>query len=245
VHTFSNSFVTIIFSTDSASSRYSPYPATSLGYPGSISSAPSVQKDQCNLYVCDISPSTSEAEFLSWFNGFGQIVSHTMLVNPETGLAKGIGFCRFASADQARIARDAVNGKVLPNASKPLSVSFAKDTSHKSNPSLRAAPQAYAAYPGYSPYAPASASRGAPAAYYPNYGTPAYDPYAQHPSLAPLSSISLRPLNSQIPASPNPGQPYSYPQTAAPSTGYYQYQPQGYSDGARSQPSPYSKSYLQ
>lgn len=63
------------------------------------------------LYVGNLSFSTSEAELRELFSAHGDVTSASLVMDRETGRPRGFGFVEFASADHAKAAINALNGK--------------------------------------------------------------------------------------------------------------------------------------
>jgi len=59
-----------------------------------------------NLYVGNLSPTTSEQELRQLFSEFGSVASVKVIIDPQTGLPKGFGFVEM---DDKFHARDAVD----------------------------------------------------------------------------------------------------------------------------------------
>jgi len=63
------------------------------------------------LYVGNLSYSTTEDTLRTLFGEFGEIESVNMITDRDTGRPKGFAFVEMATADGARQAIDALNGK--------------------------------------------------------------------------------------------------------------------------------------
>jgi len=76
------------------------------------------------LYVGNLSFSTSEAQLRELFAAHGDVTSASLVMDRETGRPRGFGFVEFASADQAKAAINALNGKNVDG--RDLTVNEAK-----------------------------------------------------------------------------------------------------------------------
>lgn len=83
---------------------------------------PSVQ--QANLYVANLPKHYSKADLETMFMNFGPIIETKILLDPSTGVSKGVGFVRFASKEMAQIAMDSLNGQVPLGADSAIVVRF-------------------------------------------------------------------------------------------------------------------------
>ena len=78
-----------------------------------------------NLYVANLPQQFSQIELDAMFRPYGTIITSKVLVDPETGLGKGIGFVRFDKYSEAETAIQALNGSQLQASSTPILVKFA------------------------------------------------------------------------------------------------------------------------
>ncbi len=76
------------------------------------------------IYVGNISFNATEDDIRELFATYGQIESVKLITDPQTGRPRGFGFVEMSSADDARKAIDALNGK--PFMERNLSVSEAR-----------------------------------------------------------------------------------------------------------------------
>ena len=65
------------------------------------------------LFVGSLSFDTRDEDLRAAFAAFGTPSSATVITDRETGRSKGFGFVEFASADEAKKAMEALNGKEL------------------------------------------------------------------------------------------------------------------------------------
>ena len=64
-----------------------------------------------NIYVGNLSYSTSGEELTEMFSEFGEIVSANVITDRETGRSRGFGFVEMADGSAAASAIEALNGK--------------------------------------------------------------------------------------------------------------------------------------
>jgi RNA recognition motif-containing protein len=207
------------------STRYSPYGG------GNSRADAAGGEDRTNLYVINVPKSFTETEVMETFGKHGAVVSAHILKDRDTGLSRGIGFCRMGSAEDAAVALRELNGVTLPGAEGELSITLAKDSRNKAangppgggaygqQPRGYGGPPAMqygqAAVQGYSPYGYAPPRPSNAAAYAP------YPPSAYQQQ--PPSSQYSQPAYQQQPSpyAPQPGQQAAYqaapgPQAPAP-----------------------------
>lgn len=63
-----------------------------------------------NIYVGNLSYSTTEDDLRSAFGNFGEVTSAAVIKDRETGRSKGFGFVEMASDEEAREAMNNLNG---------------------------------------------------------------------------------------------------------------------------------------
>src|SRR5688572_23163121 len=63
------------------------------------------------LYVGNLPYSTTEDELREMFAAYGTVESAAVISDRETGRSKGFGFVELSSAEEAKAAIDALNGK--------------------------------------------------------------------------------------------------------------------------------------
>lgn len=76
------------------------------------------------LYVGNISFNTTEADLNEAFGAHGEVVETALLMDRDTGRPRGFGFITMGSADEAKAAIEAMNGKELDG--RALTVNEAK-----------------------------------------------------------------------------------------------------------------------
>ena len=203
------------------SARYAPYTPhaarqrpqpSSDGFVEELPVAPE-GTDPLNVYVVDLPAGCGKDEFHALYAPFGNLVTSTVLPDPATGLSRGIGFARYSSRDNAARALKETQGLLLPQASKPLLVRFARDSSRKydeqTQQSLHSL-QTYAQQQQQQQLAAAGYAQplyAAPAPYAAYYSQPAYaEPLQPHPAApaqlspfsAPSAASSASPLYSLV-----------------------------------------------
>ena len=66
-----------------------------------------------NIYVGNISYSTSEEDLRESFGQFGEVTSAKIITDRETGRSKGFGFVEMADDDAGNKAIEEMNGKEI------------------------------------------------------------------------------------------------------------------------------------
>jgi len=66
-----------------------------------------------NIYVGNLSFSTTEDEIHSLFSGIGEVDTARIITDRDTGRSKGFGFVEMSDNDQAKSAIDQLNGAEL------------------------------------------------------------------------------------------------------------------------------------
>ena len=66
-----------------------------------------------NIYVGNLSWSTTEDELRQEFEAHGQVTSSTIIKDKETGKSRGFGFVEMANDAEGKAAIEALNGKEL------------------------------------------------------------------------------------------------------------------------------------
>ena len=161
-----------------AGSSSSSTDAGAVGFVEELPVAPE-GTDPLNVYVVDLPLSFSKEQFQALYEPFGNLVTSTVLSDPATNVSRGIGFARYSNRENAARALKETQGMMLPGATKPLLVRFAKDSSRKYEEQTAASlatlsqyaqhpphpvyPTQYYQPQGYSAYPPAAAAN-APAA---------------------------------------------------------------------------------
>jgi len=77
------------------------------------------------LYVGNLSFNTTDQELNEAFSEYGEIVSATVIKNKYDNRSKGFGFVEFAREEDARKAKESMNGKEFKG--RTLRVDEAKD----------------------------------------------------------------------------------------------------------------------
>jgi len=64
-----------------------------------------------NIYVGNLSYSTTDAELEAMFGEFGEVSSAQVITDRDTGRSRGFGFVEMPDEEEARSAIDGLNGK--------------------------------------------------------------------------------------------------------------------------------------
>ena len=64
-----------------------------------------------NIYVGNLSWSTTDDELRQEFEAYGQVSSSTIIKDKETGKSRGFGFVEMANDAEGKAAIEALNGK--------------------------------------------------------------------------------------------------------------------------------------
>ena len=162
--------------------------------------------DPLNVYVVDLPPHYTKEQLQAIYEPFGNLISCTILSDPNTGVSRGIGFARFSHVDSAARALKETQNMMVEGATKPILVRFARDTSKKRSADVSVPP--VAALGGPMPY---------PYGAYPYYPyPPQFNPYPYpYPSPPPSLHGEGRGGNDRgLPMPPYP--PYPYPSMPLP-----------------------------
>ncbi len=88
-----------------------------------------------NIYVGNLSYSTSEEDIRTAFSQFGAVDSANVIMDRDTGRSKGFGFVEMGVDTEGQAAIDALNGKDVDGRS--LNVNLAKPREERPRPSSR------------------------------------------------------------------------------------------------------------
>ena len=66
-----------------------------------------------NLYVGNLSYSTTQQQLQEMFEEYGEVVSANVITDRDTGRSRGFGFVEMANEDEANAAIDALNGQEI------------------------------------------------------------------------------------------------------------------------------------
>jgi RNA recognition motif-containing protein len=80
-----------------------------------------------NLYVGNLTFGTTSADLQSLFGAHGEVTKAQVITDRETGRSRGFGFVEMASAEAAKAAITALNGKSIDG--RELTVNVAKERS--------------------------------------------------------------------------------------------------------------------
>ena len=64
-----------------------------------------------NLYVGNLSYSTSQEQLRELFEAYGEVISANVITDRDTGRSRGFGFVEMVNEDEANAAIDALNGQ--------------------------------------------------------------------------------------------------------------------------------------
>jgi len=84
----------------------------------------SPQIKNTNIYISGLPQWVTDSDLLEIFTPYGEVVTHKLLTNQDKS-SKGVGFVRYSYNHEAEKAIEAMNTKVLPNATNPLVVKVA------------------------------------------------------------------------------------------------------------------------
>ncbi|XP_071097501.1 ELAV-like protein 1 [Haliotis cracherodii] len=87
-----------------------------------------------NLYVRNLPREWREEEVHSYFEPYGKIIQTRVLVDPNTGVSKRVGFVLYDTRSEADAACSALGGKNPPGSNEALLVKFADDNAKKLRP---------------------------------------------------------------------------------------------------------------
>ncbi len=80
-----------------------------------------------NIYVGNLTFQTNSADLENLFAQHGEVKSANVITDRDTGRSRGFGFVEMGSAEEAKAAIDALNGKNVDG--RDLRVNFAKERS--------------------------------------------------------------------------------------------------------------------
>jgi RNA recognition motif-containing protein len=95
-------------------------------------------RDPLNLYIVDVPLNLTKEGLMGIYGQYGQLQSCTVLSDPTTGISRGIGLARFLKAESAAQAMKETQGLLLPGATKPLLVRYARVTEKKTDEEKKA-----------------------------------------------------------------------------------------------------------
>ncbi|KAJ3682045.1 hypothetical protein LUZ60_014618 [Juncus effusus] len=75
-----------------------------------------LENPECRLYVGNLDYRISEANIIKMFSAFGKIVSEDFLLHkkgPKSGEPRGYAFVQFTSKEEAKLAKEKMNGKLI------------------------------------------------------------------------------------------------------------------------------------
>ncbi|KAJ3701569.1 hypothetical protein LUZ61_005274 [Rhynchospora tenuis] len=75
------------------------------------------------LFVAGLSWSVDDRSLLDVFSSFGDVTEVSIIYDKNSGRSRGFGFVQFSNEDDAKYAKDVMDGKVLLG--RPLRISYA------------------------------------------------------------------------------------------------------------------------
>lgn len=84
-----------------------------------------------NMYVSNLSFTTSDADLKKLFSQFGEVSSAKVITDRETGRSRGFGFVEMPSDTHANTAIKALDNKEIDG--RAMSVSVAREKSSRSD----------------------------------------------------------------------------------------------------------------
>ncbi|ANZ74473.1 BA75_00781T0 [Komagataella pastoris] len=94
---------------------------------------PGPEFQDCNLYVKNLPPSTTDERLKQIFSQFGKIKSFKVITHEDTGACKGYGFVCFVNPLDASKAMVQLNNAFISPENFTIAVSFAKRNENKYN----------------------------------------------------------------------------------------------------------------
>ena len=85
-----------------------------------------------NIFVGNLSWSTTEEEISQLFKAYGTVNSVRIMTDRETGRSRGFGFVEMPEANKAQAAIEGLNGTVLGG--RPLTVNEARPREERGGP---------------------------------------------------------------------------------------------------------------
>ncbi|CAK8685555.1 unnamed protein product [Clavelina lepadiformis] len=90
-----------------------------------------------NLYVSGLPKSMTQEDLQRIFQPFGRIITSRILVDPSTGMSRGVGFVRYDKRPEAENAITSLNGTIPSGAKDAITVKFANNPSQKNQQVLQ------------------------------------------------------------------------------------------------------------
>eukprot|EP00732_Lithocolla_globosa_P005426 Lithocolla_globosa_v1_NODE_5618_length_1209_cov_37.867418.p1 type:complete len:334 gc:universal NODE_5618_length_1209_cov_37.867418:51-1052(+) len=81
---------------------------------------------ETNVYVAGLEPQYTKDDLLTVFQIYGKVQEARVLTDKHTGSSRGVGFVRYETHTEAKVAIQALNGVTLAGTSKPLTVRIAE-----------------------------------------------------------------------------------------------------------------------
>jgi len=80
-----------------------------------------------NIYVGNLSYSTTEDQLREAFEAFGQVTSAKIIVDRDTGRSRGFGFVEMSNDDEGTAAVNGMNGQDLQGRTPSVNVARRKE----------------------------------------------------------------------------------------------------------------------
>ena len=77
------------------------------------------EQDPTNLYIANLPTYMQENDLESMFSPFGQVISTRILRDNNTGISRGVGFCRMDAKEKCEEIIHAFHGKCIPGKEGP------------------------------------------------------------------------------------------------------------------------------
>nr|CAB3242085.1 ELAV-like protein 2 [Phallusia mammillata] len=90
-----------------------------------------------NLYVSGLPKTMTQEDLQRIFQPYGRIITSRILVDPSTGMSRGVGFVRYDKRPEAENAITSLNGTIPVGAKDPITVKFANNPSQKNQQVLQ------------------------------------------------------------------------------------------------------------
>jgi len=80
--------------------------------------------EQANLYVANLPKHLTKIDLEQMFIPYGTLIETKILLDPATGMSRGVGFVRFAVKEQAQVAIDSLHNQIPIGSETPIVVRF-------------------------------------------------------------------------------------------------------------------------
>ncbi|CAK8544186.1 unnamed protein product [Lathyrus sativus] len=123
IHNYSPSFRATAFFTNHLHPSNSQCRFFNSSSSTTTTSSPSPSPSSNKLFVGGLSWSVDEKSLKDAFSSFGEVTEVRIVYDKDSGRARGFGFVIFSNEDDAKSAKDAMDGKALLG--RPLRINFA------------------------------------------------------------------------------------------------------------------------